>query len=398
MGRDVGTNRADRHIDGAHNVAHGRTRGDHREDVLVVGNGHVKQIGLSARKHLVERGINLFGALDALAGPAVGIGELDEIGVRIEDCGAEALAIEELLPLMNHAESAVVEDKHLHRNIVDGCGGHFLAVHLERTVAGNADNLRVGAPEGSTDGSREAESHGAQATGGNERARTLAVDELRRPHLMLADLGDDDGMGGIELDGEVLQHPLGNDGSGLFGKLSVIEREATTPFPDLLEPLVGCGLHAGLFRRVRDAGEHAFQVADDRHLNLADLADLGRIDVDMDDLGVRREFGKLARHAIGEARTASDDQVGFGHGEVGVLGAVHAHEAEVQRAGRRESALAHERGDNGQLKHFGKTNEFVRCAGGHDTAANVEHRTLSALDARHRRANLLGVAAIRGTI
>ncbi len=56
-----------------------------------------------------------------------------------------------------------------------------------------------------------------------------------------------------------------------------------------------------------------------------DLADLGRVDVDVDDFGVRGELGDLAGHAVGEARAHGDEQVALGDGHVGVLGAVHAH-------------------------------------------------------------------------
>ena len=39
--------------------------------------------------------------------------------------------VEQLLPLMNHAQRAIVEQEHLHGGVVDGRGRHFLAVHLE---------------------------------------------------------------------------------------------------------------------------------------------------------------------------------------------------------------------------------------------------------------------------
>ena len=49
--------------------------------------------------------------------------------------------IEELLPLVNHAERAIVNDNYLDGNAVNSCRCHFLAVHLERTVARNANDL-----------------------------------------------------------------------------------------------------------------------------------------------------------------------------------------------------------------------------------------------------------------
>ena len=141
---------------------------------------------------------------------------------------------------------------------------------------------------------------------------------------MLADLGHHDGMLRVELARELLHDRLRHDATGVFHQVGVVEREATTPLGDLGEPRCGDGLGAGLGHRLVDAGEHAAKVADDGDLHLADLADLGRVDIDMDDVGMRGELGELARHTVGEARARRDDQVGLSHGKVRELRAVHA--------------------------------------------------------------------------
>ena len=50
-------------------------------------------------------------------------------------------------------------------------------------------------------------------------------------------------------------------------------------------------------------------VADDRHVGPADLAELGGVDVDVDDLGVGRERVDLAGDAVVEAGAERDEQV-----------------------------------------------------------------------------------------
>ena len=62
------------------------------------------------------------------------------------------------------------------------------------------------------------------------------------------------------------------------------------------------------------------------------LRDLGRVDVDVDELGVRRELGELAGDAVVEAGADRDDQVGLVHRVVGGAGAVHAEHAEPVRS------------------------------------------------------------------
>src|SRR5690348_16620395 len=90
-------------------------------------------------------------AADALA--AVGLGELDEVG----DAGAGqlpgrtdrrqggvggvqvgvgvALVVEQRLPLADHAEAAVVDDRDLYRDALERAGGQLLVGHLEAAVA-----------------------------------------------------------------------------------------------------------------------------------------------------------------------------------------------------------------------------------------------------------------------
>ena len=78
----------------------------------------------------------------------------------------------------------------------------------------------------------------------------------------------------------------------------------------------------GDFRRARAAvfrkhlvqlAQHALHIAHDGHVRGAVLADLRRVDVDVDHLGVRRECRQAAGHAVVEAHAQRDQQVALGH-------------------------------------------------------------------------------------
>ena len=86
------------------------------------------------------------------------------------------------------------------------------------------------------------------------------------------------------------------------------------------------------------------RVGQDAEIGRIVAAELGRIDVDMDQLGLReipRIAGQPGRgRAVVEARADGDDQIGAAAGFVGRIGAVAADEAERQRIGHVEAAHA----------------------------------------------------------
>src|SRR5580704_11851657 len=136
-------------------------------------------------------------AADALA--VVGLGELDEVG----DAGAGqlplrrpvqvgvrvALVVEQRLPLPDHAKAAVVDDRHLDRDALDGAGGQLLVGHLEAAVAVDRPHGRVRAAGLGAHGGRHGEAHRAEPARVDPGAQVLVVDEVGRPHVVLADAG-----------------------------------------------------------------------------------------------------------------------------------------------------------------------------------------------------------------
>ena len=89
------------------------------------------------------------------------------------------------------------------------------------------------------------------------------------------------------------------------------------------------------------------------------LADLGRIELDVDDLGAAGEGREVAGHPVVEPEPDPDDQVGLLDGAVDVHLAVHARHAEVQRVRLGERADAEQRGDDRDAGALGQRAELV---------------------------------------
>ena len=82
------------------------------------------------------------------------------------------------------------------------------------------------------DGRRQAVAHGAESAGGQQVARVVEFVELGGPHLILADLGGDDGIAAGQFV-ERFNHILGLDDLAVF---HVGQRMLGLPFLDLFDP------------------------------------------------------------------------------------------------------------------------------------------------------------------
>src|SRR5262249_24799070 len=139
----------------------------------------------------------------------------------------------------------------------------------------------VGAGELRADRSRQPEPHRPESTRVEPQARFVEPDELYAPHLMLADVGRDNGLS--------LRHPIdfGHEVLRLnFGvALDGLKRMLVFPSADLLPPCTAGGRALFILRGrmlaqlLVDSPEHALHVAHDRHVRRADLADFGGIDI-----------------------------------------------------------------------------------------------------------------------
>ena len=378
----------------AHHFPGSGARRDHRVRVLLARHLHVDhdRAGSGERGTQVVDQRLLLGQQHAVG--AVGLGQLHPVGPGAHVDVGVAPVPEQLLPLADHAQVAVVHDHALDRDVELARGPELLDVHLERAVAGQQHARDVRARDGGTDRRRQAEAHRPEAAGVDPAPRLGEVEVLRRPHLMLADVGGQDAVpvvGGLvkRLD-EELRLDLA------VRRVVVAQRVLGAPVVDALPPAGEPGL-IGLERPVfgHQLRQDPLRVAHDRDVGRDVLGDLGRIDVDVDELGPRRELRQLAGDPVVEAGADRDDQVGLVHRVVGRARAVHAEHAEPLLVRRREGAEAHQRAGDGQAAVGRQLGQLLRRVGIDHAAADVEHRAARVRHRLGREADLLGVALDR---
>ena len=180
----------------------------------------------------------------------------------------------------------------LDRDALGRRGDQLLGGHLEAAVAVDRPHHAVGPADLGADGGRDREAHRAEAAGVDPGVRLVELPVLRRPHLVLADARGDDRVVGRGV-AQLLEAELRLERVARLDWL-VGQRE-------LLLPAARCGcFHADVSACVVAAVEQVADrldqllddepaVADDRHVGPADLAQLGGVDVDVDDLGVGGE-------------------------------------------------------------------------------------------------------------
>src|SRR5688572_1319857 len=140
-----------------HHLARGGAGRDHRVGVLLARDADVDHDGAVGLERGLDVGDERGLVRQAHARGPVGLGELDEVGPLAEVDLGVALVPEQLLPLADHAQVAVVEDEHLDRDAVLGAGGQLLRVHLDRAVAADHDGRDVGPRDGGAHPGRQAE-------------------------------------------------------------------------------------------------------------------------------------------------------------------------------------------------------------------------------------------------
>src|ERR1700761_1555755 len=230
---------------------------------------------------LLDHRVHVLGPLTAERGAAVGLSQLHEVrdpgpgqrprGLRRPRHRARqvgrgagpaqvgvgvALAVEQGLPLADHAEGAVVDDGDLDRDALQGAGGQLLVWHLQAAVAGDRPRAGVPLADLGPHRGRGRLAHGARATGVQPGPRLLVADELGGPHLVLADAGRVDGLRAGDL-ADALDHVL--RGQRAIGRLFITHREGGPPGVQLGPPGVPAGPAPGLLLGL-DRGD---QVGDD---------------------------------------------------------------------------------------------------------------------------------------
>ena len=163
----------------------------------------------------------------------IGLGELHEIRQRIHVALGIAAAMQQFLPLPHHPHIFVVDDEDLDRQPVLHGRRHFLHVHQHRGFARDVDDERFGMRALHADRGRQAIPHGAEPTGGHPAIGLLEPVELRRPHLVLADLGGDVGVAAL---GQLVQPLDGVLRLDDRARIRIGERFARAPGLDLGPP------------------------------------------------------------------------------------------------------------------------------------------------------------------
>src|SRR5215217_6156394 len=128
----------------ANHVPSGGAGGDHREAVLILGDPDVEQDRSLLGQGLLHRALDLVLVLDHHPLHPEGLGELGPVGARAHLDRGIAAVPEELLPLANHAEVAVVHQEDLDRDLMADGGGELLAGHDQAAVAGETHHRVVG--------------------------------------------------------------------------------------------------------------------------------------------------------------------------------------------------------------------------------------------------------------
>ena len=260
----------------------------------------------------------------------------------------------------DHTHILVVQNEDLDRQIVLDGAGHFLNAHLDRGVTGNVDDQRIRMSDLNADGGREAVTHRAKATGGHPAVRLFEAEELCRPHLVLADFGGDVGIVPPGRFRQTLQRILRHD--DVVGIL-VGKRVACPPARDLAMPLRRLRLFR-LGRQCPPQTNHIFQnmtdITDDRNVDANILVDRGRIDIDVDLLGIGRKGIQPAGNTVVETRADTDHDVTIMHGHVGFVRTMHAEHAQPLVPGGGIRAETHQGGGDRETSQL----DQLRAAAG----------------------------------
>ena len=107
--------------------------------------------------------------------------------------------------------------------------------HLEAAVPDDRPDLRIGPRHLGADGRRQTEAHRAEPARRDERARILVMVVLRFPHLVLADVGDDDRLA-LGHPPDVVDHVRRVEVAVVRQRLNVSDRRIALHGADVLQP------------------------------------------------------------------------------------------------------------------------------------------------------------------
>ena len=282
-----------------------------------------------------------------------------------------AFAVEQFLPLTYHSEIHIVDDKDLEREFHRNRWDQLLDCHDIRPITVDIDDGFVWASKLRADSSRETKAHSAEATRIEPLPRFGEFEVLCRPHLVLPNIGNNNRIAVMFINffNDVLRHHL-------ITLLLVFKWIFLLPFLNLSTPWID-------IRRTHQLiqfSENALGITDDRNIYGYIFPNTRRINIDMDFLGVGREFTEIPGNAVVKPCADSDNKVSIGEGIICTTGTVHAGHLHRQWMRFRECAKSHQGNSDRNLCIKGELPQFLTGIGKYNTTASIKHRTLGFLN------------------
>src|SRR5579864_6161422 len=358
----------------ANHVAERGASGHHGINGIFLLNAEVHENGFLSFASGANGGNHIGARSDTFASNAKSVGQSGEIR-RNKRSSNVALVVEEFLPLANHAEIAVVNDGDLDVDLFLNDGGKLAHGHLEAAVAHDDPDFGIGLGELRSDGSGKCKAHGAEAAGSDERSGLIVVVILRFPHLVLADVGDNDGLAAGFFP-NVVNDVRGVEMAVVGQALNVANGGITFQLLDVANPI---SMAVGVDMR-RDSLKNLTRIANKRCIDFHVLVDFCAVDFNVNLACIARISAKITSHAIIKAHTNSNKQVGFLNSVVNPNFAVHTHHAEVKRIGGREAADAEQRHGDGIIAGAHKLFKCAHRARNHNTVASKNNRALRVVE------------------
>ena len=212
--------------------------------------------------------------------------------------------------------------------------------HLEAAVADDGPHLGLGPRDLRANRRRQREAHRPQPARGDERARLLVAVVLRFPHLVLADVGDDERVAGGRAP-EIVHHVRGIEVAVVGQVLDVANGGVALRFVDPAPPGAAIAARDKLAAAPPSTSR---QIGDDADIGRARSCRSRRRRCRCGFSCAPRRVGRqVAGDAIVEPHAKRDQQVGLLNRGVDPGLAVHAHHPEVERMRSGEAADAEQR-------------------------------------------------------
>ncbi len=211
------------------------------------------------------------------------------------------LFIEKPLPLAHHSQHAVVEHHFYYGDIMRRSGYKLVKIHSKAAVARDVYHRFGGTARFCSYGSSQTVPHSSESARGNKAARVLIPIILRRPHLILTDLGADNSFS-VSEPVQSFHYRLRGNGQSLC---SVLLGLAEIRRDNFLRPL-GVVLLGDFPAKL---SQRRLYVAFNGDSRLDILVEFRGIDIYMNYFRVLSELTRVAYNTIGEARSHRYEQI-----------------------------------------------------------------------------------------